>query len=673
MLRTEAFRFVIVSFNHYSLPQRLEADLRALFPNRPFLKIDAQTADYQSISTAYGKLGRGFCWIEHFDDLLKEDSDSTGKESPTMAANNERRRHITAGLNLRRDRLAQSPVALFVLVPTSVGEQFARLIMEKMPDMWSFRSFILDLRLEHQAISERLPVLTPALTRSVFELDEKSRIAAEMELQRLLVLFLQTPEEERAYRLTLYPQIIDRLAELRRFKQALLKLEQWQREAPESDMGDIYLKRGICLREAGQLKAARTTFEDALMFYEKKQSVYKIAQAHKQLGDVIYDMGDLTGALYHYLLYNEQLDHLLLLEPESIVYKRETAISYERIGQVYRANGHYLEALKFYNKSLNLIIVLYEKNIENIFLKNYLAILHQHIGIVHVILGDLTKALIFFEQFNYLESELCQSYPENVEFRNNLATSFQFLGNVLMSLGSLDKALVNFEHQSELFEALNSSFPDNISFMHGLAISYQYLGNTYRLLNQFNKALDYFEKYNQLATELCKSHPENIEFKNVLATSYIKLGDLYSVLGDLPKALVYTESARELLETLTKSYSNSIELKNGLAIAYEKLGDVHAALGNATIALSFFEKYLKLSKELHQSYPENMEYKILFAISLLLLGQFYLRQINDKIKAKEYIQKGYQLYEQLVEDYPDYQALKLNYAKAQDALKKLEE
>ncbi|MDZ7876207.1 MAG: hypothetical protein U5L45_00975 [Saprospiraceae bacterium] len=39
---------------------------------------------------------------------------------PEVAANNYRRKDITIGLNLRRDKLAQHPIALIVCVPASL-------------------------------------------------------------------------------------------------------------------------------------------------------------------------------------------------------------------------------------------------------------------------------------------------------------------------------------------------------------------------------------------------------------------------------------------------------------------------------------------------------------------------------------------------------------------------
>ena len=129
LLRTEAFRFIIVRYNHYSLVTRLKDDLLLHFPERPQNTINARNTDYRLLVDSYYKAEKGFFFVENFDKIL------TNPE-------------IYSGLNQRRDKLALYPIALIVFISSSTDELFARQIMEKMPDLWSFRSLLLDLKTE---------------------------------------------------------------------------------------------------------------------------------------------------------------------------------------------------------------------------------------------------------------------------------------------------------------------------------------------------------------------------------------------------------------------------------------------------------------------------------------------------------------------------------------------
>jgi len=192
LLRTEAFRFIIVRYNHYSLVNQLKDDLSRLFPDRPQNTVDGRSTNYRLLVDSYYKIARGFFFIENFDEIL---------------ANPE----IYSGLNQRRDKLALYPIALIVFISSSTEELFARQIMEKMPDLWSFRSLLLDLTVDvaqliqsengnQYVASEPLDSLTSTLGGNNPEEKEK-------ELNRLLKRVEEISENELNLLRVTYAQI----------------------------------------------------------------------------------------------------------------------------------------------------------------------------------------------------------------------------------------------------------------------------------------------------------------------------------------------------------------------------------------------------------------------------------------------------------------------------------
>ncbi len=157
-----------------------------------------------------------------------------------------------------------------------------------------------------------------------------------------------------------------------------------------------------------------------------------------------------------------------------------------------------------------------------------------------------------------------------------------------------------------------------------------------------------------------------------MAISYSKLGDTHSSLGNLQKALEFFELRSELGKQLYESYPSNVSFKNGLAISYEKLGETHSSLGNLQKALEFFEDETVLFEQLYESYPSNVSFKFGLAVSYSSLGDFYRDKMNDKIKAKPYYQKCYDLYEELVKDFPSYSKFQNNYDWAKRDLSSVE-
>ncbi len=557
MLRTEAFRFVVVRYSHGQDVRNLEQELRTRFPDRPFLKMDAQKISYQDFSKAYSELGRGFCWLENFDDALKEERDSLGKETEIMAENNERRRHITAGLNLRRDRLALSPVALFVLVPNTVDPLFARSLMEKMPDLWSFRSMLMNFKQQQTAVSDspRLETMLESY-KSPIEVEKPKK-----ELGQLLLRLENSPEDEIAYRLTLYPQIVAAAKAAGEYNQALSILDAWEKQSAD-DAGKIWLERGDVLSTIGQLEAALNCFEKALAFYE------------------------------------HETDHY------------DKSVSLERIGQVNLRLGNLNKALTSFEEGSRLRDELYQSNPQNTNFKNVLAISYSKLGETHFALGNLDQALTFFEQNRQLAKELHESYPQNEEFKLNYCWANQFLGMIYSDLGELSHALEFFNIMSSLFEELYMDNPQNVTFKEGLAIAYEKLGETHSYLGNLDKALSFFELDTKLSKELCSSYPQNVTFKEGLAISFEKLGNTHNALGNLDQALTYFEQNHKLEKELYADYPQNVSFKNGLAVSYFKLGEFNKInLKDQNKAKAYLQQAETLWKELVRDAPGYTQYQ----------------------------------------------------------------
>jgi tetratricopeptide (TPR) repeat protein len=575
LLKTEAFRFVIVRYNHSSFIQKLEKDLIRLFPERPFKKVSAQKSDYQHITQAYYALNNGFFFIENFDDVLKEARNSLNKETPQYAEQNERRRGITAGLNLRRDKLAKYPIALFVFVPASAGELYAKVIMEKMPDLWSFRSWMLDLQKETSAERNVVQGSTIEAKSDVrFGNDVIKTIdpSQESEFNRLLALLEKTSETETAYRLTLFPQIVDAALESGRYEQAFSILEEWESLATDVDKPRIWIYKGDVLAIYGQLEEALALFEKAKSISEQNQDTNRISIALERLGNTYSALGNLDKTLGFYEDFTKLMKELYAAYPNNVEFKNGLATSYSKLGETHTSLGNLDKALSFHEKCNRLQKELYAAYPNSVDFKNGLAISYSKLGEMHMSLGNLDNTLEFYEESNRLEKELYAKYPNNVEFKLNVGWSNQFLGMTHTSLGNLDNALGFYEEMNKLFKELYADYPNNVDFKNGLAISCSKLGETHTSSGNLDKALVFFEKKNELSKELYEAYLNNVDFKNGLASSYAQLG-VFSKdnLKDKTKARAYFKQAEVLWKELVRDAPQFVRFQKFLGMVQESL------------------------------------------------------------------------------------------------------
>jgi tetratricopeptide (TPR) repeat protein len=452
LLRTEAFRFVIVRYNHFSLVQQLEKDLKSLFPNRPLHKVDAQKSDYQRISKEYFSLQNGFFFIQNFDSLLKEDKDRFGKETPLMSAENERRRHITAGLNLRRDKLAKYPIALLVFLPARKGELYAKTIMEKMPDLWSFRSLILDLETTKVFDKGNLKEKAIQMFGNLSVANDANK-NNQVELNRLLALLKKTPKNEIAYRLTLYPQIVDTAIALGNYKEALSMLNKWETHADDNDKGDIWLKIGNTYSEKGD-------YDKAIKSYEK------IIAIRPDLYETFYNLG---------LTYHKKGDNDKAIESyeKAIAIKSDFYEAFLNKGLAYYNKGDNDKAIEYFQKAIDIKPDFYE------------AILNM--GLAYDERGDNEKAIECYEkvieikpdyQYAYGSLGFCYIKIGNINEAETILLKAIELGNndaSNMNLGHIYLCKKEEEKAIECYQTSLRHYKNNDEFWKGMKDDYQYL------------------------------------------------------------------------------------------------------------------------------------------------------------------------------------------------------
>lgn len=129
-VETPVFRFVLIQ----ALPQRdvwreVDAFLKQTFADRSVRDIDLLKSSYQDLLKAFDETSGGFVLLRNFEHLLLEPE-------------------LYVGFNQRRDRFAEKPIAIIAVLPT--GVEVIRLVQDRIPDFWSLRSAVLEIRYRYQ-------------------------------------------------------------------------------------------------------------------------------------------------------------------------------------------------------------------------------------------------------------------------------------------------------------------------------------------------------------------------------------------------------------------------------------------------------------------------------------------------------------------------------------------
>lgn len=482
LLRTEAFRFIIVRYNHYSLVTRLKGDLLQHFPERPQNTIDARNADYRLLVDSYYKAEKGFFFVENFEEILTKPE-------------------IYSGLNQRRDKLAMYPIALIAFLSSSTDELYARQIMEKMPDLWSFRSLMLDLKVDisnpfqtenwNQSFVSEQVTTTTTTTLGGNTPDEK-----EQELKRLLKRVSEVQDSELNLLTILYQQIAKILRDLWRHEEAIeyyFKLEK-----VEITIGD---KAGLATTYyyIGAIYSDISKWDKSLYYYIKSEVIFEeigdfasLGRMYNNIGTIYKNMGEWDEALLFYLK-SEKIRNQISDKPG-------LGPTFNNIGEIYRKKGEWNLALEYYLKSETI-----QKEFAD---KLGLGFIYSNIGIIYSNKNDWEKALEYNLKAERIRNEIGD--------KSGLGTTYNNFGAIYAYIGEWDKALEYYIKSEKIYQEIGDQF--------GLAASYNNIGGFYSKRDLWGKALEYYMK----SEVICKE----IGDLPSLAFTYFNIGNGFKKNGD---------------------------------------------------------------------------------------------------------------------------------------------
>jgi tetratricopeptide (TPR) repeat protein len=96
--------------------------------------------------------------------------------------------------------------------------------------------------------------------------------------------------------------------------------------------------------------------------------------------------------------------------------------------------------------------------------KNSLAVSFMKLGEIYKALGNLTKTLYFFEKNVILAKELYESDTTNVNFKNGLAVSYVKLAQIALMQENYPKAKGYLKQAEKHFAELHAISPENVQF-----------------------------------------------------------------------------------------------------------------------------------------------------------------------------------------------------------------
>lgn len=276
---------------------------------------------------------------------------------------------------------------------------------------------------------------------------------------------------------------------------------------------------------------------------------------------------------------------------QAIRFKKGEALALKNTGIVYYFQGKHIEALEYYNLSLE----VFKEMKDNSGIAN----LYSNIGVVYYDRGDDTKALE-----NYLQS---LRYSELAGDKFRILIALNNVGGVyFIKPATYDKALEYYGKALQLCEELDKK--DELG-----AISVN-IGSIYYERNDNARALLYFNK-------ALKAYGDSEGSLN----AYNALGKAYNKAGQFELALKNHNAALGIAEKLNNKMG-LVQSRMGLGNVYVRKGDFITALNQFTKAettaleLQANHELKDLYQEMAKAYSQTANYKKAFEYQSLYSG-----------------------------------------------------
>ena len=440
----------------------------------------------------------------------------------------------------------------------------------------------------------------------------------------------------------------------------------FNREKEEYRAG-LYLtaigKLGDMYQDVGNLKAAEQEFHRLIsethvitVLYEWIRIFDFFSVGYNRLGDIAKINGNYDAAQEYYQFFLDASE-IVYEEMGSVGSRRNLAISYSRLGEISKARGQLDLALDYYRRALDIDQAIMDES-DSATSRYYLAVDYNRIGDLALAYGELSMAWGYYQESLSLIQAIFQEL-ESVSARCDLSICYDKLGMISEENEDLDEAM-NYYRKSLALQEIVVRETDTVESRYNLSCCYSKLGD----INMANGDFDSARKYYQTSLHFIQSAVKDsntVQNRRALSVLWERLGDLEIKDQNMNMARNYYQKVLKLREALAKETS-TIEAKRDLSCIYDHLGNLAEVTGDVKVFLDYSQRSLTIREHILSEAETFDSYRDL-ALSHYRLGVSYYKvyeksgSSSHKKSALFHISKSYNVWQSLVENYPDYSAL----------------
>ncbi len=409
--------------------------------------------------------------------------------------------------------------------------------------------------------------------------------------------------------------------------------------ALQNELAEAYLKIGDVQGNSyysnlGDTDGALASYRKAVQICEHLLSAapndaevrQRLARSYEDIGDVVWDLNDLPGALENYqralTLAETSAAQLKTTKAKLYLAQVHTSIADLCYHPGYNDLGDLDGAMQHLRQGLQIRESLAAGDPENSQILLYLKVSYSRLANIQREIGERASALAYARKEQQICEKFAAEHPENAFYRREVALSYLKLANLLMDGGNADEALQDARQSQEIRESLAQSDPSNQRWQHDLLVGYFTLSELRLRLGRIDEAFEYVHREVELGERLYVANLGKSELGGTLTEAHLLAGNLLRKKGEPTAALVHYSRALAISQAQSPNPTSAIDRGN-LAQIFLGRGAAMADLGNLTEGLDEVLKGVAIYEDLVKAPPFSIPQQIILAHAHSQLAETY--------------------------------------------------
>jgi len=308
-----------------------------------------------------------------------------------------------------------------------------------------------------------------------------------------------------------------------------------------------------------------------------------LALAYSATGDILGrpngpNLGDSKASLESYRKSAALLDGLVVRAPDNIDFKRDLAITCERISNLHLQDQQYDQALDIIRKAHNLKLAVADKHDLG---SRDLSFSYSKLGDVYIKMSRFEEAYDMYTRSLNIRKQLAESKPEDGEIQRAYTVGLNRVADVLLELHREAEALDLVQASLRRRVDRANSQPDSAHAAFDLGNGHLKLAQVLARAGRVDAALPVFESARTVLRRLAEADPSNTTARTGAAEVSGEMGRVLLEAGRVDAALPELTACTQEMERAVPEGKMTAAMREQLAAGHHRRGKAHLALGRA--------------------------------------------------------------------------------------------